>query len=118
MSQAKVDKYKEEKLKRDQLIKKEKRILFLEKTAGVLVAVAVVGWLGWSVYGQVQAAEDAKVTETVMDATAIDEYFTSLQEDTAASAETAEGETEEVEGQEDVAAEETEAAAEEEAATE
>lgn len=85
MSQKKVDKYKEEKANRGKIIKKEKRMIRLEKTAAVLVLVAIIGWLGYSVYGQVQKSGEAKVTETVMDASAIDEYMMGLNPDDAES---------------------------------
>lgn len=83
MSQKKVDEYKKQKANREKIMKKEKRMLLLEKTAAALVIVAIIGWLGYSVYGQVQKSEDAKVTETVMDASAIDEYMLDLDSDTA-----------------------------------
>ncbi len=78
MSQEKVDRYKEQKARRQEIYKKEKRILALEKTAGILLCVVVVGWIGYSVYGKVAAAQNAKVVETVMDATAIDDYLSGL----------------------------------------
>ena len=83
MSQKKVDEYKKQKVNREKIMKKEKRMLLLEKTAAVLVIVAIIGWLGYSVYGQVQKSEETKVTETVMDASAIDEYMLGLDSDTA-----------------------------------
>lgn len=83
MSQKKVDEYKKQKANREKIMKKEKRMLLLEKTAAVLVIVAIIGWLGYSVYGQVQKSEETKVTETVMDASAIDEYMLGLDSDTA-----------------------------------
>ena len=43
MSQAKVDRYKEEKQKREKLQKKEKRELLLWKIVGIIVLVALVG---------------------------------------------------------------------------
>ncbi len=78
MSQEKVDRYKEQKAHRQEIYKKEKRILALEKTAGILICVAVVAWIGYSVYGKVTASQDAKVIETVMDATAIDDYLAEM----------------------------------------
>ncbi len=79
MSQEKVDRYKEQKARRQEIYKKEKRILALEKTAGILICVVVVGWIGYSIYGKVTAAQNAKVIETVMDATAIDDYLAGLE---------------------------------------
>lgn len=78
MSQEKVDRYKEKKARRQEIYKKEKRILALEKAAGILLCVVVIGWIGYSVYGKMTAAQNAKVIETVMDATAIDDYLSGL----------------------------------------
>ena len=81
MSQEKVDRYKEQQPHRQEIYKKEKRMLALEKAAGVLICAVVVVWIGYSVYGKVTAAQDAKVVETVMDATAIDDYLAGLDTD-------------------------------------
>lgn len=81
MSQEKVDRYKEQKAHRHEIYKKEKRMLALEKAAGILICAVVVVWIGYSVYGKVTAAQDAKVVETVMDATAIDDYLAGLDTD-------------------------------------
>lgn len=78
MSQEKVDRYKEQKAHRQEIYKKEKRILALEKAAGILICVAVGVWIGYSVYGKVTATQDAKVIETVMDTAAIDDYLTEM----------------------------------------
>ena len=48
MSQAKVDRYKEEKKNRKQTIKKEKRNRVLGRTLGVVIAAAIVCWIGFS----------------------------------------------------------------------
>ena len=50
MSQAKVDRYKEEKKNRKKTMKKEKRQQRLVKFCGVLAAIVVVGWVGYSGY--------------------------------------------------------------------
>lgn len=78
MSQKKVDEYKRQKANREQIMKKEKRMRALSRCVAVLVLVAIVGWLGYSVYGQVEKSQEAKVTETVMDASAIDGYLNGL----------------------------------------
>lgn len=79
MSQKKVDLYKERKANREKIYKKEKMILRIEKTIAILVCVVIIGWVGYSVVGQYQKSQDAKETETVMDATAIDTYLNELQ---------------------------------------
>lgn len=81
MSQEKVDRYKAKKARRREIYKKEKQILALEKLAGALICAALVVWVGYSVYGKVTDAQDAKVHETVMDTAAIDDYLSELNTD-------------------------------------
>lgn len=78
MSQKKVDAYKKEKANREKLIKKEKRILMLEKLAGIAVCVVAVCWIGFSVYDKSQEDRETVVQETEMDTAALDEYLSSL----------------------------------------
>ena len=76
MSQAKVDRYKEEKKNRKAIIAKEKRKHVLSVATAVLVAVAVLGWAGVSGY---QAYQNNKPLETIYtDMSAINDYMTSL----------------------------------------
>ena len=78
MSQKKVDSYKEQKANRKQIIKKEKAILRLEKLLGVIVAIVIVCWVGFSVYGKVVEKEESVQTETLIDTTALDTYMSDL----------------------------------------
>lgn len=78
MSQKKVDAYKQKKANRDKLIKKEKRILMLEKLAALVVCLAAVCWIGFSVYNKVTADQEAVVKNTVMDTSALDDYLTEI----------------------------------------
>ena len=78
MSQKKVDAYKKEKANREKLIKKEKRILILEKLAGIAVCVVAVCWIGFSVYDKSQEDKETVVQETEIDTAALDEYLSSL----------------------------------------
>lgn len=79
MSQAKVDRYKEEKKNRKQIIAKEKRNHKLAVLAGWLVALALVGWAGVSAYN---IYENNKPMETIYtDLTALDDYLGSLSTD-------------------------------------
>lgn len=50
MSQAKVDKYKQEKAKRKQTLKKEKMQRVLRRCAAGIVAIALVAGFGYSAY--------------------------------------------------------------------
>ena len=81
MSQEKVDRYKENKARRREIYKKEKRLLALEKFAGVLICAVLVVWVGYSVYGKITAVQNEKVQETVMDTAAIDNYLADLNAD-------------------------------------
>ena len=78
MSQKKVDVYKKEKANREKLIKKEKRILMLEKLAGIAVCVVAVCWIGFSVYDKSQEDKETVGQKTEMDTAALDEYLSSL----------------------------------------
>lgn len=48
MSQEKVEKYKEAKANRKEIMKKEKRARIFRNSMAVVALVAVVGWLGYS----------------------------------------------------------------------
>lgn len=80
MSQAKVDRYKEEKKNRAKIIKKEKRQLFAMKLGGSVVAIALVAWFGVSFYSFFQT-EDTTVTEKqtyTINTSALDDFLTDL----------------------------------------
>ena len=83
MSQAKVDRYKEEKRNRAKIIKKEKRQWMATKLGMYLVGLVLVAWVGVSVYNGVttkDAAEIEKPTYTV-DTTDLDDFMTDLTAD-------------------------------------
>ena len=80
MSQKKVDAYKVQKANRDKIIKREKRILMLEKLAGIVVCLAAVAWIGFSVYGKVTEGQEDVVQETVIDTSALVDYQANLSE--------------------------------------
>ena len=76
MSQAKVDRYKEDKKNRKEIMAKEKRTNALRKLAGGAVAVALLAWTGVSGYNWYQASQPL---ETIyVDTTAVDVYMSSL----------------------------------------
>ncbi len=76
MSQAKVDRYKENKKNRKEMIAKEKRANMLRAFTGGAVLVVLLGWIGVSAYDMYQANQPL---ETIyVDTTAIDEYVTTL----------------------------------------
>lgn len=60
MSQEKVARYKEEKANRQERIKKQKlKTLFYKALAGV-VCLAIVGWVGFSIYQNKQESAEAE----------------------------------------------------------
>lgn len=75
MSQQKVDRYKQEKANRQKLLKKQKREILVLKIAGSLIALALVGWMGYSVYDMVHV-ETAETYE--VDIAPLDDYMNSL----------------------------------------
>lgn len=76
MSQEKVDRYKSEKANRKKTMKKQKAVHFVRNTLMGIVAIALVGWLGYSAYDLVVSNQERVVAE--MDYTAIDDYFQSF----------------------------------------
>lgn len=67
MSQKKVDKYKNNKYSRNSALKKERAEFVLEMAAWILIAVLLVGWIGYSAYAKIQAKEaSVKVDLPVM----------------------------------------------------
>ena len=78
MSQAKVDKYKQEKANRQKIMRKEKRERLAWKIGGYVVCAMVVCWIGFSVYGKVHVPV-AKSYE--VSTGAIDDYLNGLNEE-------------------------------------
>lgn len=78
MSQKKVDQYKERKANREKIYKKEKRVLFYEKLAALVVCLAAVSWLGYSIYGMQVRDAKANPKTTTVDVTAVDDYLNGL----------------------------------------
>lgn len=78
MSQKKVDAYKKEKANRSQAIKKEKMMLKIQKAAVAVVCLGIVCWVGFSIYGKYEDAQEAIVVETEMNTTALDNYLNEM----------------------------------------
>ena len=78
MSQKKVDEYKASKKNRAQEVKKEKLMKRVRTAVAVLVAAAFVIWFGWSVYGQLTAADAEESTITEVNMTDFEEYYNGL----------------------------------------
>lgn len=76
MSQEKVNRYKEEKANRKQTMAKEKRKKGVQKVAGILVAVVIVGWVGYSAVDAYQSGQPREQVE--VDYTAVSDYLQTL----------------------------------------
>ena len=83
MSQKKVDAYKQQKANRKEIIKKEKRMLLIEKAIGLAVCAVAVIWVGYSVYDKITDTSGVEVVkqDTVIDTSALDDYTASLTAD-------------------------------------
>ena len=85
MSQEKEDRYKKEKANRKQIMRKQKMMNFLRKGVLTLVALALIGWLGYSAYDMYESGKDRVVAEVNYDS--VTDYLNSLTTETEASAE-------------------------------
>lgn len=81
MSQEKVDRYKEYKANKQKIWKKEKRVRRLEYIAALVVAVALLGWFGFSVYQKVSDPGEQSAQVYTMDTTAVDEYLQGIMQE-------------------------------------
>ena len=75
MSQAKVDRYKEEKKNRKKTMAKEKRLHLLAVVCGWLVVIALAGWAGVSGY-RIYEENQSWIWDAALDA--ITDYMNSL----------------------------------------
>lgn len=76
MSQAKVDRYKQEKANRKKIMAQEKRKHILAVACGWIVAIAIIGWAGYSAYN---VYENNKPMETIYaNLDSINDYMDSL----------------------------------------
>lgn len=80
MSQAKVDRYKEEKKNRRQILKKQKMEKLLWKICGSAAVLLLVAWIGVSAFGRLYEPP-RKMYE--VDTTALEEYMDQLSADEA-----------------------------------
>lgn len=81
MSQAKVDRYKEEKRNRAKIIKKEKREWMATKAGLSLIALVLVVWVGISVYNGVTSTDDSQIEKPTytVDTSAVDDFLSDLE---------------------------------------
>lgn len=76
MSQEKVDRYKKEKANRKQIMRKQRMMNLVRKGVLTLVALALVGWLGYSAYDMYESGKDRVVAEVNYDA--VTDYLNGL----------------------------------------
>lgn len=74
MSQAKVDRNKEQKAHRKQIVAHEKRKLALARFGGAVILAALLGWAGYSAYAIYENNQPALYA----DLTAVSDYTASL----------------------------------------
>ncbi len=118
MSQAKVDRYKEEKRNREKIMKKQKREWLMVKIGCSVVGIVLAVWIGYSVYYTITSSDGAGTAagETYqINTAALDDFMMTLsadretEEDTEAVEETeaeTEGATEPQETESETATEE------------
>lgn len=78
MSQEKVAKYKEAKANRKETMKKQKQAKLIRNTIMAVVAVAVIGWVGYSAVDYYQTNQPRESVE--VDYSAVDDYLESITE--------------------------------------
>ena len=76
MSQAKVEKYKEQKANRKQTMKKEKLQRIVRNSIAAVVVVAALGWVGYS--GVTSIIDNIPREEVKVDYNAISNYESAL----------------------------------------
>ena len=64
-----------------QIWKKEKRVRRLEYIAALVVAAALLGWFGFSVYQKVSDPGEQSAQVYTMDTTAVDEYLQGIMQE-------------------------------------
>ena len=81
MSQAKVDKYKEYKANKKEIIKKENNKRRMEYALACISLAAFIGWIGYGVgTGVVDRIQNGEASYTELDVTALNDYLTSISE--------------------------------------
>ena len=78
MSQEKVNKYKEEKANRKTILKRHKRNRIIARVISSVIGLAIVGWIGYSIYDR--AMTNIKTSQTEVDLAAVNDYISGLTE--------------------------------------
>ena len=87
MSQAKVDRYKEEKKNRQQIMAKQKREWMLTKIFGGVLTALIVFWAGFSAVQAIRGTDETQQNQTTVETEsftvntdALESYINSLSE--------------------------------------
>lgn len=109
MSQEKVDRYKEQKANRKELMKKAKRAELIRNCIASVVLVAVIGWVGYS--GVTYIIKHQPRPEVDVNYTAVADYVETLtaEEETTEDIATEETTTEDTASEEGITEDATEA---------
>lgn len=78
MSQAKVDRYKWEKRHRKQIMKREKRQLWIGRIIAVLILVGIVAWIIYSIVAYYQSIKATETKQFSINDTALTNYMNDL----------------------------------------
>lgn len=79
MSQAKVDRYKEEKASRKQTMKKQRMMDVVRKCVLAVAGLAIVVWLGFSAYSTIESNKEREIASVNYDA--VNTYIDGLAEE-------------------------------------
>lgn len=79
MSQAKVDRYKEEKANRKQIMKKQRMMNVVRKCVLTVAGLAIVAWLGLSAYSTIESNKEREIASVNYDA--VNTYLDGLAEE-------------------------------------
>ena len=63
MSQEKVDKYKDQKVRRKEIMKKQRRMHIIRSIIISVLAIALLGWMGYSAYDMFMKNQPRQVVE-------------------------------------------------------
>lgn len=81
MSQAKVDKYKEYKANKKEIIKKENNKRRMEYALAGIILAAFIGWIGYGIgVSAVDRIQNGAASYTELDVTALNDYLSTISE--------------------------------------
>lgn len=78
MSQQKVDRYKQEKANRKQIMRRQRIMSIVRRSAAAVVAVALIGWLGFSAYDSYMSNQER--AEVSVNYDSVTDYLSGLSE--------------------------------------